>query len=472
MSKTFLAHPHHPIRLGDILQQELSNVKWTNFRAAVAFAKRSGTQYIAASLASFGGTTSISVGIDHAGTSLEALQELLKATENNGELFIYKNKSNTFHPKIYLFHNQTHALIIIGSGNLTKGGLYKNSEAGVVLELDLGQHSDQAFYNDVMDTLQLWSKPTANLCLVADPSLLLSLNASGDLPTEAQANAVAQAGKHVNATATSKPVTSPFSSFSVPSAPPVPLTPSALPGTSPSKTPAPTPLPTSAKQPAAVAAPVVASHSVTPPAPLQAPVSGTIPVQSPATPAALVQMSAPQTLKTFGMTLQNTDVGFGQVTPGKQARSPEVFIPLRALDLKPTFWHWIDAFTPDLAKYKPDPKHANKHKAWIAMQLSNKNRKPRPLDKLDWEDVPVTLNGTKLLMHFGFNPVKKDIRVRHAQLRAAGNVNDILLIRQLPVSGPNKYDISIVKTTDPNYSFYDAKLKIKISNSPKRIGYF
>ena len=37
---------------------------------------------------------------------------------------------HTFHPKLYLFKSDDHAEMVMGSGNLTEGGLYTNYEAG------------------------------------------------------------------------------------------------------------------------------------------------------------------------------------------------------------------------------------------------------------------------------------------------------------------------------------------------------
>ena len=47
------------------------------------------------------------------------------------------------------------------------------------------------------------------------------------------------------------------------------------------------------------------------------------------------------------MTLQKTDVGTGQTTPGTSRRSPEIFIPLVARDAEPDFWGWDELFVDD-----------------------------------------------------------------------------------------------------------------------------
>ena len=65
---------------GSWLKKQLTAEGWTTFRALIAFAKSSGVQHIQADLYHFakraGTTTKITIGIDHAGTSLEALQNI------------------------------------------------------------------------------------------------------------------------------------------------------------------------------------------------------------------------------------------------------------------------------------------------------------------------------------------------------------------------------------------------------------
>jgi len=48
--------------------------------------------------------------------------------------------------------------------------------------------------------------------------------------------------------------------------------------------------------------------------------------------------------QTFIMTLQKTDVGYGQVTSGTSRRSPEIFVPMKAVDTNPGFWGWPARF--------------------------------------------------------------------------------------------------------------------------------
>jgi hypothetical protein len=95
-------------RLGDFLSENLASDAWTSFRAAVAFVKRSGTKYVAPSLAAFAQDRAVEViaGIDHQGTSKEGLEDLLDAGGSLGRVIIFNNPDmsppKTFHPKIYV----------------------------------------------------------------------------------------------------------------------------------------------------------------------------------------------------------------------------------------------------------------------------------------------------------------------------------------------------------------------------------
>lgn len=143
----FIAQPFGEVRLGEFLLSHLGDPQWTEFRAAVAFVKRSGTQHIRQPLRDFSdrALVRISVGIDLFGTSQEGLIDLLEATPG-GQIFVYRNNGPyTFHPKVYLFKSEYRAHIIVGSGNLTGGGLFTNYEASLATSLDLTVTADVQF---------------------------------------------------------------------------------------------------------------------------------------------------------------------------------------------------------------------------------------------------------------------------------------------------------------------------------------
>ena len=445
----FITHPWDASRVGDVLAAGLQDPKWIEFRAAVAWARRSGTQYIAPYLSAFarraGTTVNISIGVDFGGSTYEGAKQLVDAVAGFGKLWVYQNTSNTFHPKVFWFRNASSVDVIVGSGNLTKGGLYENSESFIRHILDLSKADDAALAKSIEVALDRWSVYTANLCLPLDHAVLDELRDSGDLPSEATAKGAIKAA--MGAIAAAAKTKSPFKSFAVakaPAAPAAAATPLA-------------PAPAAPGPPAKAAAPPVPAAPVPP-----------VPVAVAAPPVAVVAKGP-----IFGMTLQNTDVGVGQTGFATQRRSPEVFIPLEALDQLPTFWNWKTRFQPT-ASYKADPGWRAARAAWIAEQLARPNRIPRPVDKLDWSNVQVKLKGHAGLLTatIWFNPYKKDIRIRQEDIRSAGDVGDILLMRRAPPGSGYDFDMEVIKKAHPAFPATEAKLTTQIRNSAKRIGYF
>jgi hypothetical protein len=72
---TLIHHPEGEKRPGDLPVENLQKGSWKNFRAAVAFVKRSGVKHLAKPLKSFTahGVSNISAGIDQGVTSAEGL---------------------------------------------------------------------------------------------------------------------------------------------------------------------------------------------------------------------------------------------------------------------------------------------------------------------------------------------------------------------------------------------------------------
>ncbi len=118
----------------------------------VAWARPRGLRLLEDALRAFrsrGGRTEIVVGIDEGGASVEGL-ELAAELFDTAEV-LYDHRGGTFHPKIYLARNCATATLIIGSNNLTGGGLYFNYEAAHVSTLDLALAPDKAVLDSVED---------------------------------------------------------------------------------------------------------------------------------------------------------------------------------------------------------------------------------------------------------------------------------------------------------------------------------
>ena len=299
----FIHQPNSEVRLGNYLQLQLQQRQWTQFRAAVAFVKYSGVRHISKLLNefSYNAFVKISVGIDHDGTSMEGLSELLNSIENRGEIWVYHNDNNysTFHPKLYLFKNDTEANVLVGSGNLTEGGLFTNYEASFCVLLNLKIDVNVILLRKIEAILDLWSDREQDTAQLLTSELLNQLVRNKYVKGETQVRATQEL-------ASSRNRTSLFANIQVPRAP-----------APPRQTP---------DEPEDL---LEEDFEVEIPEPVAAPKGNFI---------------------GFAMTLQRTDVGRGQTTTGTSARSPEIFIPLSARDYDPEFWGWPGDFTPDPKK--------------------------------------------------------------------------------------------------------------------------
>lgn len=162
--------------LGDVLI-ELLHDNYNRFFVVVAYAKESGVRRLSESILQFrqnGGTVSVVVGIDQTNTSVEALRLLLEICDN---VFVYHNENfnQTFHPKVYTFNNDDNAKVIVGSSNLTTGGLYINNETNVVLTLDLHNSSEEEVYNHSIEIFNSYSSPDNDFSRQLTPELLNEL---------------------------------------------------------------------------------------------------------------------------------------------------------------------------------------------------------------------------------------------------------------------------------------------------------
>ena len=121
-------------QLGNRLIELLDSPDYQILNIAVAFAKNSGVLRIKDALERFrkrGGTVNVYVGVDLGGTSYEALTALLLYTDSLN--VVHSENWQTFHVKLYQFVGNDKGLVIVGSHNLTGGGLWTNFESSVLI---------------------------------------------------------------------------------------------------------------------------------------------------------------------------------------------------------------------------------------------------------------------------------------------------------------------------------------------------
>lgn len=124
-------------QIGNHLKSYLESPKFNKLIIVVAFAKNSGVLRLKKSFEEFrksGAEIEVYVGIDLDGTSYEALISLLKIA--NKLTVVHLESGQTFHPKIYSFTSPEECVLIVGSSNLTSGGLWTNIEASMILTED------------------------------------------------------------------------------------------------------------------------------------------------------------------------------------------------------------------------------------------------------------------------------------------------------------------------------------------------
>jgi len=141
-------------RLIDDLKETLNSTSiYSDLRIAVAYAKSGVISRLEDELRNWmaaGNSITAYIGIDQKVTSKEALL-LANSIFNNA--YIINHKSVTFHPKVYAFKGQNSGKVILGSNNLTSGGLETNFEAAAIITYDLTNPDDSTAFNEYWDSL-------------------------------------------------------------------------------------------------------------------------------------------------------------------------------------------------------------------------------------------------------------------------------------------------------------------------------
>lgn len=402
-STQFLGQPAQANRLGDILISNLER-DWTHFRAAIAFVKRSGVKHIAGPLSRFAKSRTVEIiaGIDHGGTSYEGLRDLLAAVQPTGRLIVFHNRlPHTFHPKVYVFKSATAAEVVTGSGNLTEGGLFTNYEASIRLCLDLAVDEQATNLRSIEEKLDQWSQSRSGTARVLDEDLLRTLRDVGLVPVEASSRGEGRGSNAPSSDFDSNSANALFPAESVHRAPAA-ATPATRPATA----------------------------------------TGSVEF---GVPAASSPGNVDAAATRFVMTLQRTDAGVGQTSPGTSKRSPEIFIPLSARNANPDFWDWPHGFTADAEKP----------------------------GKLDRQGVQMRFAGRTVLVNMMTWPDKHDFRLRSAALRDSGHVGDILRIEKVEPHLDFEYYVEIIpKDTEQHTRHLIHCTGVVPGKSRKRWGYF
>jgi HKD family nuclease len=146
----FFGQPHDDGRnLRDFFDEVAATEALTRLDVAVAWAKESGLSRVAEQILTIRnrGEARIVLGIDKGGATEQGLRMALKLFDVVE--VVHRHGAITFHPKIYLARGDDHALVLVGSNNLTAGGVYSNYEAALVLDLDPADVADAAVLDEI-----------------------------------------------------------------------------------------------------------------------------------------------------------------------------------------------------------------------------------------------------------------------------------------------------------------------------------
>jgi HKD family nuclease len=173
-------------RTGAVVCDALKSPDFDKARIMVAFASKEGVNHLQRSIDAAPDEQSVQlvVGVDFGITTREALERL---RESNIDTRIFLN-SVTFHPKVFEFEGAADARLVVGSGNLTDGGLSGNVEAALVGE---GEPSDQVFADARSHFDEIWSQSAP-----LSEDLLQELRESETVQSEAESPAGVTPRRH------------------------------------------------------------------------------------------------------------------------------------------------------------------------------------------------------------------------------------------------------------------------------------
>jgi HKD family nuclease len=124
---------------------------------SVAFVSESGVQQIETALRAHAARVTVFAGIRNDITSHQGLKLL---RDIGVKLYAVDTGSRTviFHPKLYLVRGKSNARFVVGSANLTLGGLNNNIEAGMLMDFNFADVEDKAVVDEI--EAQLSAMPT------------------------------------------------------------------------------------------------------------------------------------------------------------------------------------------------------------------------------------------------------------------------------------------------------------------------
>jgi hypothetical protein len=184
---SLLTQPYrHSESAATFVTQALADPKTNKLLAATAWLRASGLGPLAPSIEALkdrGGHADLFVGLDYRGTTVQGLNAAVPLFDR---IFVVHDvEGRTFHPKLYLVRGRSEAYLLIGSNNLTAGGVGFNYEAAIVHKLNLRR----ADHRELVAEVELFATRLMSdsaICKRLTPSLLNRLDRDGWLGDESK----------------------------------------------------------------------------------------------------------------------------------------------------------------------------------------------------------------------------------------------------------------------------------------------
>ena len=161
---------------------------------SVAFINQGGVGLLESELQQLGARLTVFAGIRNSITSRQGLESLL----GFGSILYAVDtgaRSPLFHPKVFFAQGATEARVVVGSANLTAGGLNNNIEASVRLTLDRKESEDEACVSQILAPFDaLPTQYPSNVVRVHTVSELAEMEKAGRLLDESLVVAPQPAG--------------------------------------------------------------------------------------------------------------------------------------------------------------------------------------------------------------------------------------------------------------------------------------
>jgi HKD family nuclease len=170
-------------RIGVALRDIPNNA--TAMWVLVAWAQQSGLDHVAAvaeQIQTRGGRAEAILGVDQGIATYEGLAAALDIFD---DIYLFHDGARSFHPKVYVVESDAQTVAVVGSGNLTQGGLFTNFEAATVLTLDRQRLDDNATRERLRNYFEAFTGPGAP-CRRLDLQLIMELRDAGAITTAAE----------------------------------------------------------------------------------------------------------------------------------------------------------------------------------------------------------------------------------------------------------------------------------------------